>query len=423
MFNKSALTLVALTLATSAVANSNTTIPLRRTSSDSTLLTRADGVFDKDRAIVDAVRTQNKHRQNLINLSKNRALPVGAVIKPLATVPRAIQRRMWKRKRQAEALIDQGEYEWTGAIAIGTPAQKFQIDFDTGSADLWVVSAGCTSSNCAAHSKFSTSASSTAHQQSGKFSIAYGDGSTVSGPVYTDTVSIAGVTVAAQYFSPVTTLSSSFAQDAADGILGLAFPAISNLGHPPFFNAAAAQHAVAANQFGFFLAGSGSELFLGGVDGSKFRGAVEYHGVDTATGFWEIAGGSVKVGATTVVKGMEAIIDSGTTIMYGPPKLVAAIYARVPGAKVWDAANGYYSFPCASPPQISFAWGGRAWAVSAQNINLGLTATGSSRCVGALAGKDFGFGANVFLLGDAFMRNAYVVFDAAKPAVGLAQLA
>ncbi len=38
------------------------------------------------------------------------------------------------------------------------------------------------------------------------------------------------MTVTKQYFSPVTTLSSSFADDPIDGLLGLAYPAISNLG-------------------------------------------------------------------------------------------------------------------------------------------------------------------------------------------------
>ena len=37
------------------------------------------------------------------------------------------------------------------------------------------------------------------------------------------------MSVTGQTFSPVTTLSSSFSGDPIDGILGLAFPAISNL--------------------------------------------------------------------------------------------------------------------------------------------------------------------------------------------------
>lgn len=148
----------------------------------------------------------------------------GAEIKPLAVVPESLA------KRQSEALTDEeDDLEWAGTISVGTPAQKFLIDFDTGSSDLWLPSSACTSSTCKSKSKYTAASSSTSVKKSGSFSIEYGDGSTVSGPIYTDTVAVAGITAKTQYFSPVTTLSSSFADDPIDGILGLAYPAISNL--------------------------------------------------------------------------------------------------------------------------------------------------------------------------------------------------
>lgn len=82
-----------------------------------------------------------------------------------------------------------------------------------------------------------------------------------------------------------------------------------------------------------------------------------------------------------------------------------------------------YSFPCATPPKIAFNWGGSDWFISAANINLGLTARGSKRCVGALLGEDLGLGPSIFLLGDSFMKNAYTVFDFGQNAVGFAALA
>jgi cathepsin D len=74
MFNKSALLLL-VTLAVSVAAGPaptepvkrGTAIPMRKRSS----LTREDGVFDKDKAVVSTILTLNKHRQNLINLQKN----------------------------------------------------------------------------------------------------------------------------------------------------------------------------------------------------------------------------------------------------------------------------------------------------------------------------------------------------------------
>ncbi|KAJ7724938.1 acid protease [Mycena maculata] len=402
---------LAISVVASPVTAPGTAIPLRKRAT----LTQANGVFDNDKAKAATVGTLNKHRQNLQNLEKNKgtaAFNPGAVIQPLATLPRDVAARMEQRaeKRQAEALIDEDEdLEWDGTISIGTPAKNFLIDFDTGSSDLWVPSSSCTSSACRSKSKYNPASSSTAAKKSGTFEILYGDDSTVSGPVYTDTVSVAGVTVTGQYFSPATKITGNLADSPEDGILGLAFPAISNLHESPFFTTANTEGVVAANQFAFLLASSGSELYLGGADSTKYSGAIEFHDVDPSSGYWQVHGASAKVGASTASSGFETIIDSGTTIMYGPPAAVKEVYAKVSGAALFESEDGLYlySFPCSSPPEIAFNWGGSDWDPAS---------------VGALAGQNLGLGNDVWLLGDSFMKNVYTVFDFGSNAVGFAAL-
>ena len=51
--------------------------------------------------------------------------------------------------------------------------------------------------------------------------------------------------------------------------------------------------------------------------------------------------------------------------MYGPPSAVRTFYKSVSGSAVYDSENGYYSFPCNSPPTVSFSWGGKQWEISA----------------------------------------------------------
>lgn len=121
----------------------------------------------------------SKHRQNLINLEHNigsakfRELYPGVDTSKLA-------------KRAGIPLTDQeSDLEWTGSISIGSPAQTFNVDFDTGSADLWVPSSSC--SSCRGHKQYNPSHSSTSQSERGSFSIEYGDGSTASGSVFTDT--------------------------------------------------------------------------------------------------------------------------------------------------------------------------------------------------------------------------------------------
>ncbi|EKM60385.1 uncharacterized protein PHACADRAFT_246265 [Phanerochaete carnosa HHB-10118-sp] len=384
-------------------------------------LTRADGTFDHEKAVLHNIKTHNKYQKNLRNLLANKgSLPEGWEIKEFRTVPASLQ----KRATGSDPLTDQDDdEEWTGSASIGTPSQSFVVDFDTGSSDLWVPSSSCTSSTCSGKHKYQASSSSTSSKKSGTFSIEYGDGSTVSGPVYTDTVTVAGLIATSQYFSPVTTLSSEFQGDPADGILGLAFPAISNLQQDPVFNTLIDQGKVSASEFAFKLASSGSELFLGGTDTSLYTGSVEFHSIDTSSGFWQPTGAKSVVGSKNPNTDFETVIDSGTTIMYGPPSAVKTFYAAVSGSKLYDSEEGYYSYPCNSPPTVGFSWGGKTWDVTSANFNLGETESGSSECVGALAGQDVGLGDNVWLLGDSFMKNVYTVFSFDQNAVGFATLA
>lgn len=48
----------------------------------------------------------------------------------------------------------------------------------------------------------------------------------------------------------------------------------------------------------------------------------------------------MKVASTTAVAGLQTIIDSGTTIMYGPPDAVQILYSKIPGSALVDSVNG-----------------------------------------------------------------------------------
>ena len=111
-------------------------------------------------------------------------LPEGAKILPFKGYP-AVNPE--KRSTGSEPLVDENEVEWAGDISIGSNAQPFLIDFDTGSSDLWVPNTKCSSAPCRSKHKYNPSGSSTSKSQSGVFQIHYGDGSTVSGPIFTDT--------------------------------------------------------------------------------------------------------------------------------------------------------------------------------------------------------------------------------------------
>ncbi|GAA6005609.1 hypothetical protein JCM11491_003699 [Sporobolomyces phaffii] len=314
---------------------------------------------------------------------------------------------------------------WAGALSIGSPSQAFQINFDTGSADLWVTSTGCNSAACNVHAKYDPSKSSTAKSVANKkLSITYGDGSATQGAVYSDTVTIGGMSINSQTFGGANALSSDFASDPYDGLMGMAFSTISTLGTPTVFETLAAQAKLVANQFSFYLASTGSQLYLGGLDSTKIRaGTTRYYPVTNA-GYW-LLDAKVNVGGSTVgsVGKFSAIIDTGTSVIVAPSADAAAFWAKVPNSGLYGS-GGYYTYDCASPPSVSFSFGSsftEKWAVSGSSWNLGKVSAGSSRCVGAVVGADIGI--NGWILGDAFLENVYATFDLDNKAVGFSDLA
>jgi aspergillopepsin I len=97
----------------------------------------------------------------------------------------------------------------------------------------WVFSSETPSSESAGHTVYDPSLSSTAQELPGyTWNITYGDGSSSSGNVYTDTVTVGGTTVTNQAVELAEQVSTQFQQDTdSDGLLGLAFSSI-NTGMP-----------------------------------------------------------------------------------------------------------------------------------------------------------------------------------------------
>ena len=144
----------------------------------------------------------------------------------------------YKRAIDEEALTDFEQNLWYGVyieitqvdfcvdpiagnISVGTPAVSYTVDFDTGSSDLFLPASSC-GSTCSGHTTYNPSSSSTSKSLGKSFNLTYGDGSTVRGKQYTDTVKVAGLTVTKQTLGAATKYSSGFqsANFPADGLMG-----------------------------------------------------------------------------------------------------------------------------------------------------------------------------------------------------------
>lgn len=80
------------------------------------------------------------------------------------------------------------EYDSEYLCPVSVGGTTLMLDFDTGSADLWVYSSELPSSERSGHAYYTVSSSKKLSGE--KWSITYGDGSGASGDVYADTVVI-----------------------------------------------------------------------------------------------------------------------------------------------------------------------------------------------------------------------------------------
>lgn len=363
----------------------------------------------------------NKYQHGFSNFQKNTGHPhplsVGSFFRHLFG---------GHRLKRAEGNVPLSNFQsgavWSGAISVGTPPVTYTVDFDTGSSDLFLPGANC-DSTCAGHTLYNTASSSTAVDQGQTFSLAFGDGSSVTGEVFVDTVTISGLTATGQAVGAANQYSSSFevSQFPADGLMGMAFQSISAFDQSPVFQTLINQGQTTSPVFGFSLTSTGGELTIGGVDGTQFAGTLTQVPV-TQQGYWQVDLAAVNVNGQATVTGVSAIIDTGTSLVLGNTANVAQFYAAIPGSA--DATStvgaGFFTVPCASIPSVSLTFGSTAFPISADTFNLGQVSAGSADCVGGMVASDLG---SFWVAGDVFLQNVYTSFDMGNNQVGFAALA
>lgn len=183
------------------------------------------------------------------------------------------------------------------------------------------------------------------------FKISYGDSSSATGNVGTDTVNIGGAVVTNQAIELATDVTESFTQDVnSDGLLGLGFSSINTVKpqkQKTFFDnimSSLEQPLFTAN---LRHATVGSYEF-GRIDASQFQGPLSFTPIDNSRGFWEFGSKSFAVGGGEVQINDEAspaIADTGTSLMLVDDTVVQAYWSKVEGANL-DKKLQAVVFPC-----------------------------------------------------------------------------
>ncbi|KAL8718693.1 MAG: hypothetical protein Q9225_004194 [Loekoesia sp. 1 TL-2023] len=351
-------------------------------------------------------------------------------------------------------LTNDDDLQYLANITVGTPPQKFTVQIDTGSSDLWIPSARsdlCLVGDCSQSGAFDDEASSTFDSTGNDWHISYGDNSEYAGLLVRDTVTIGEASLQNAEFA-VVVQSANVPQTSLDGVSttgvwGISFDSaqsdVVEEGSRQYTGIVGLMKKagfISRMAYSLWLndpdASAGSILF-GGVDSDKFEAPLIGLPIVPLSGDRQVsamnveftslslnAGGKTSVLQDNVVR--SAILDSGSTGTLLPTDLATKFFdyfgaVRDPNVRrplvSCSLANAdaqfVYQFGGSSGPKISVP--------VADLIEPHLPGVqfrdGSDAC---LLGVEAG-GADFLLLGDTFLRSAYVVYDLESRTIALAQ--
>jgi non-lysosomal glucosylceramidase len=336
--------------------------------------------------------------------------------------------------------------EYVGVVEVGTPSQSFNVVYDTGSSNLWIPDSLCndftTSPSCAVQNRFINTSSSTFVSKCSlvrcELILPYGSG-TVIGELSQDTVTVGGLALTSVDFGRVVVEPGPLSEWGAplfDGILGLAYPVIampllSFLPGP--FDIMETRKLLPQDLFSVYLSSTINDttsfVAFGEVDDISSAHFVPplinvpQDPLQAALGYWCVGLTAIKVNGVgqpgTINSGLIGVIDTGTSLIAGPPAVVNPIIAQINATT--DCSN------LASLPKIAFTFaldGGatRDFELTPEQYTVRTPNPGGpDTCICGLFAFDAGEGLlPLWILGDPFIRTYFSVFDRGNNTISFA---
>ncbi|KAL1924588.1 uncharacterized protein VTP21DRAFT_4242 [Calcarisporiella thermophila] len=314
------------------------------------------------------------------------------------------------------------DVEYYVVLEVGTPGQKFKLNIDTGSADFWIYSVDCKTPECLAHSRFNYSSSRTYKPLNKKWSMAYVDGSYVSGYQACDNVNIGGLVVKNQRMGLAISTSEDFKEDVIDGMVGLSFQSVSRMQSPPLFHNMIAQNLLSKPIFSVWLGkrseGGDGEITFGGTNPAHYKGNLTWSPV-VEQRYWSVFTDGVIMNGKFIKAAGPAIVDTGSTILILPSDVANKVHGQIPGSR--NDPNWGWIIPCESASrfpkmELGFRIGGKFFNIPLVDLIREPMKSNKGMCFSAIIASISG----PWLLGAVFIKNNYCVFDAGRLQIGIA---
>eukprot|EP01083_Nonionella_stella_P047859 128106_1 len=331
---------------------------------------------------------------------------------------------------------------YTAEIEVGTPPQKFMLDLDTGSSDMWTLAKGVELGGGAKtddkNHLYDVDGSSTGTSVSDDpVVIKYGSGG-MTGLKTTDNVGLGGVTVKGQGFLRATKVDgmdmASGAKDPGtfDGIMGMGLPALAQDKYTPVIDNLFEQGHVSEKKFSFHLTGQGdgSKMYIGPPMADMVpNGLVTVDVPKTPRlndfGYWLTNVDNVGVAGDDDICGSSGcgmgVVDTGTTFFALPDAhWESLVKPLVAGRKDCMEMNqqGMKFYVCMMSKydglaDMSMTVAGQKFVFHPEDYcSKQKSMIGEVLIVGFL---NIGDKIDLWILGDPFLRKIYTVFDLSDP--------
>lgn len=338
----------------------------------------------------------------------------------------------------------QAEESYFTLVSMGN--MSFRVALDTGSSDFWVVSSACTSSACSSVPRYQLAYQSSTFQSvngnSSLFNVSFLDSTTASGFIARETMLLNNLTVPQQAFGLVNS-SNVTLSDEISGILGLGFPRLSTIANTvvnatPVFASMAQQGTLDYPLFGLSLKrNTTGSLTFGAIDASAVtnRSNIEwidvvpfapFNGTNGTTASylqWAVELAQIYVNGSLVTpvptypiaqsNHSLALLDVGTSGIYGPYQDVSRIFSQIAGSRLVSVSDtvGQWAMPCDASETITLNFGGGNFTLQPTDYLLGPTAGDPDYCLAWPAALPPSSDGVDWQLGTPFLETVYSIFS------------
>jgi len=337
------------------------------------------------------------------------------------------QRQVRERLRSDANTSAKGVHKmaYYGSVGVGSPAQDFQVVFDTGSGNLIVPGVSCVSEACTRHRQFSPVLSSTSKEVNcdgsdvmrplypDQITITFGTGE-ITGDCYSDRICVGSACTVGDLIVSTDETSQPFADFGFDGVLGLARTSMAQGASFSMMERYRTANSLHMPVFSVFLSDSEqeeSEVTFGSFKEEHMASELFWVPITKTSGYWEVQIDDITFNGEPrkLCEECKVAVDTGTSMLAGPTSVIHKLREQL---RVKSDCSNYDSLP-----KLGFIVGGRILDLAPKEY---INKDGGACSVTLMSLDVPPPKGPLFILGIPFLQKYYTVYDNSQDRVGFA---